>query len=220
MAILGITLLVLSCNENRTKEKGSSCCEDESRNPVSTETREVKDQSFDALFKEISVKEIPESVFKLVGEDYTIITAGDPGHFNSMVASWGGWGLLFEKPTAWCFLRANRYTLELIRKEQGYTLSYFEEHHKPSLMEFGTQSGRDSNKMKETTLTTVQTPKGLMSYKEAKLIIECQLTQITTVSPDDFISQEGRDFVREGYQEANEYHKLVFGEITGVWVRK
>ena len=46
-----------------------------------------------------------------------------------------------------------------------------------------------------------------MSFKEAKLSIEYKLTQTKTPTPNDFYAQE-----------ANGYHKYVFGEIIHIWV--
>ena len=60
----------------------------------------------------------------------------------------------------------------------------------------------------------------LLWLKEAKLIIECVLTAITTPDPSDFYSQESKDYIDEAYKDANDYRKLVFGEITHVWVKK
>jgi flavin reductase (DIM6/NTAB) family NADH-FMN oxidoreductase RutF len=116
-------------------------------------------------------------------------------------------------------LRANRYTLEYMRRAGTYTFCYFEDAYKPAIMEFGTKSGRDSDKMKESKLQAVATPGGSVAYKEAKLIIECRLTQVTTVSPDDFVDESSRAFVTEAYEEAHDWHKMVFGEITGIWKR-
>ena len=87
-------------------------------------------------------------------------------------------------------------------------------------MLFGKKSGRDSDKMKETKLTAVQTPSGRTTYKEASLVLECNLVEVTTVSPDDFYTEEGRKFVVDAHAETGEYHKMVFGEITNVWRRK
>ena len=180
----------------------------------------VKEMNFDQLFKQISPEEICDNVFTLVGKDFTVITAGKEAHYNSMTASGGGLGLLFMKPTTWCILRADRYTLEIIQKEQTYTLSYFPNEYKEQILFLGSKSGRDSEKMKEVELTSVQTPSGDMSFKEARLIIECKLTEITTANPNDFYSQEAKDWINEAYKEANDYRKLVFGEITHVWVKK
>ncbi|OAV75318.1 Flavoredoxin [Bacteroidales bacterium Barb7] len=175
---------------------------------------------FDQLFKQISPEEIPDDVFTLAGKVFPVITAGKEDHYNSMTGSGGGMGLLFKKPVTWCVLRTDRYTLELILKEQTYTISYFPDEYKKQVLFLGSKSGRDSEKMKEVELTSVQTPFGNMSFKEAGLIIECKLTQITVANPNDFYSQEAKDYLNEAYKDANDYRKYVFGEITRVWVKK
>ena len=180
----------------------------------------VKEMNFDQLFKQIFPEEICDNVFTLVGKDFTVITAGKEDHYNSMIGSGGGLGLLFMKPTTWCILRADRYTLEMIQKEQTYTLSYFPNEYKKHILFLGSKSGRDSEKMKEVELTSVQTPSGDISFKEARLIIECKLTALTTSNPNDFCTKEAKDAINEAYKEANVYRKFVFGEITHVWVKK
>ncbi len=151
--------------------------------------------SFDQLFKQISPEEISDDVFTLAGKVFPVITAGKADHYNSMTASGGGMGVLFRKPTTWCILQSARYTFELMLKEQTYTLSYFPDEYKKQVLFLGSKSGRDSDKMKEVELTNVQTLSGNMSFEEAKLIIECKLTQITTPNPDDFCSQEAKETV-------------------------
>jgi flavin reductase (DIM6/NTAB) family NADH-FMN oxidoreductase RutF len=181
--------------------------------------KQLSTMTFDEIFTKITPQQIPSNVFDLVGKDFTVITAGDATDYNSMVAGWGGWGIQFNRPTTWCMLRANRYTLEYMRREGKFTFCYFDEDYKANIMEFGTKSGRDSNKMKDSKLHSVVTPAGSVAYKEAKLIIECRLTQVTTVSPDDFVDESSRAFVTEAYAEAGDWHKMVFGEITGIWTR-
>jgi flavin reductase (DIM6/NTAB) family NADH-FMN oxidoreductase RutF len=180
----------------------------------------VKKMDFDQLFKQISPEEICDNVFTLVGKVFPVITSGKKDHYNSMTASGGGMGLLFKKPTTWCVLRADRYTLEIIQKEQTYTLSYFPDEYREQVLFLGSKSGRDSEKMKEVELTSVQTLSGNMSFKEARLIIECKLTEITTPNPTDFYTQEAKDYINEAYKKADDYRKYVFGEITSIWVNK
>jgi flavin reductase (DIM6/NTAB) family NADH-FMN oxidoreductase RutF len=180
----------------------------------------LKEKNFDELFEQISPEGICDNVFVLVGKVFPVITAGKEDHFNSMTGSGGGLGLLFKKPTTWCLLRADRYTLELIQKNQTYTMSYFPDEYKKQVIFLGSKSGRDSNKMKEVELTSVQTPSGNISFKEARLIIECKLTQITTPTIDDYYTQEAKDWIKEAYKEESDYRKYVFGEITHVWVKK
>jgi len=219
-ALTGFTvaaaLSLSGCNKGESAAQGGA---EEKRASLSRE--EVKGRSFQELFDSVSVKGIPEDVFKLISEDFAVLTAGTLSHYNSMVAGWGGWGVIFGKPSTFLMLRSNRYTLELMRKEQRYTMAFFDEEYKGDVMEFGKQSGRDSDaKMKNTNLTAVQTPAGNMTFKEAKLIIECNLVQVTSVSPDDFYTEESKKFITDAYAEVKGYHKVVFGEITNVWVRK
>ncbi|GHU57882.1 hypothetical protein FACS189411_12360 [Bacteroidia bacterium] len=180
---------------------------------------------FEELFRQISPDGIRdtlarENVFKLVGEDFYAVTAGKEDHYNSMVGSGGGWGLFFRKPTTWCLFRSDRYTLELIQKEQTYTLSFFPDEYKQQMLFLGRKSGRDSEKMQEASLTPVQLPTGDISFNEARLIIECKLTALTTVEPNDLYSQEAIDYTSEEYEDPTHYRKLAFGEITGAWVKK
>ena len=179
---------------------------------------EIKALSFDELFVAADVKDLGTPF--AIGEDFSVLTAGDSNHYNSMVASWGGWGILFERPSIYHFLRSNRYTLELMRKKNTYTVSLFPAEYKDQIMIFGGSSGRDSNKMKETTLTAVATPSGNMAYKEAAVVLECKLSEVTTVSPDDFLNDSDKQFVVDAHAETGEYHKMIFSEITNVWVRK
>lgn len=177
---------------------------------------------FEQLFRQISPEEAGDSfnVFTLVGRDFFAVTAGKEEHYNSMVGSGGGLGLLFRKPTTWCIARSDRYTLELLKKEQTYTLTFFPNEQQNRMLFLGSKSGRDSEKMKEVQLTGIQTPAGNMSFAEAKLIIECKLTQITTPNVDDFYSQEDRDNISEANEDEHTERQFVFGEITSVWVKK
>jgi flavin reductase (DIM6/NTAB) family NADH-FMN oxidoreductase RutF len=183
--------------------------------PVNAES-----MNFDQLYQQISPEEISDNVFTLVGKDFFAITAGKGDRYNSMIGSGGGLGMLFKRPTTWCLIRADRYTLEMIQKEQTYTMSYFPEEFKKQMLFLGSKSGKYSAKMQEVELTSVQMPSGDVSFKEARLIMECVLTQITTPSPDDFYAREAKDYINEAYQEASDYRKYVFGEITRVWVKK
>ena len=185
-----------------------------------TNPENIKEMNFDKLFKQISPEEISDNVFILAGKDLSVITAGKEDHYNSMISSGGGFGLIFEKPNTWSILRADRYTLEIIQKEQTYTLSFFPIEYKNQMLFLGSKSGRKSEKMKEVNLTGIQIPSGNMSFKEARLIIECKLMAAITANPDDFYTQVVKDAIIEAFKEANVYRKFIFGEITHVWVKK
>jgi len=198
--------MVVSCN-NLSNKQDSKVKSDE----------DITTLIFDELFTEIAPTDISENVFKLFGQDYAVVTAGSESYFNSMTIAYGGLGIHLGLPATWCFLRANRYTLEFIRGDQVYTMCWFDDKYNEAVLYYGRMSGRDSEKMANNPLTYVVTPNGNIAYKEAKLIIECKLMEITTVSIDDFYSEQGKEFIEEGFKDANDYHKIVFGEITNVW---
>ena len=127
---------------------------------------------------------------------------------------------MFNKPVTWNFLRANRYTLEKIRESGTYTMSYFPDQYKGDIMQFGIKSGRNTDKMAQTKLTPILTPGGYPAYAEAKIIIECRLIAAPTVSKDEFYTQEGKEFLQGGYDEAKDWHKLVYGEITKIYIKR
>ena len=137
-----------------------------------------------------------------------------------MTASGGGMGVHFKKPSTWLIFQSKRYTLELIQKEQTYTLSYFSEKYRDQVMFLGKISGRNNTKMEEVKLNSIRTPSGKIAYEEANLIIECKLTQISTAYAEDFYSEESKNYLSEVYKNPDEIRKYVFGEITNVWVKK
>ena len=184
----------------------------------STNNEEIMDNTFEAKYELVDAKEFNDNIFKLVGEDFTVITAGEQA--NSMLAGWGGIGVFFDKPVTWGVLRANRYTLEKMRETGTFTMCYFPEEYKEDIMKFGMVSGRDSKKMEETALTLMQTPAGVPAFEEAKIIIECKLIAATSVNKDEFYTEEARQFFQEGFDDAGDWHKIVFGDITNIYVKK
>ena len=181
----------------------------------------MKKIELERLFKEITPEEITDNIFTLTGKIFPVVTVGTKTNYNSMTASGGGMGLLFRKPTTMLIFPTKRYTLELIEKEQKYTIAYFPDEYKKQVMFLGSKSGRDSNKMQEVELTSLELPSKNMAFEEARLIIECQLMQITMpVFPNDFYSQEAIDYMSEPYQDLGEHRKYVFGEITHIWIKR
>ena len=53
-----------------------------------------------------------------------LVTAGSKEHFNTMTASWGGIGWLWNKPVVFVFIRSERYTYEFMEENEYFTLSF------------------------------------------------------------------------------------------------
>ena len=48
------------------------------------------------MMKKIEPKEIQDNAVQLIGDDWMLVTAGSPEHFNMMTASWGGLGFMLS----------------------------------------------------------------------------------------------------------------------------
>ena len=68
-----------------------------------------------------------ENAFDLIGKEWMLVTAGNKEKFNTMTASWGGIGWLWNRPVAFVFIRPERYTHDFIERESRLTLSFYKE---------------------------------------------------------------------------------------------
>lgn len=122
----------------------------------------------------IDPKQIDENVIRLIGSQWMLVTAGNPAHFNTMTASWGGLGFLWNRPVAFVFIRPQRYTFQFAEENSGLTLSFFGEEYRDALKICGSRSGRDTDKVAEAGLTPEPTPGGNVAFGEASLVLECR----------------------------------------------
>ena len=94
-----------------------------------------------------------EDAFKLIGKEWMLVTGGtlDKG-FNTMTASWGGIGWLWNKPVAFVFIRPERFTHGFVEATDHLTLSFLG--NDPAMRKVlnlcGTLSGRDHDKAAES----------------------------------------------------------------------
>ena len=148
-------------------------------------------------FKKISAKEIKDNPFCLIGDDWGLVTAEKNGSVNMMTVSWGGVGVMWNKPVAFTFIRPQRYTFGFLESGSGFTISFFDEAHRKALSFCGSKSGRDHDKVKETGLTTVFTDDGLPYFAEARLTRQMSrdeaLALLQSAASADAASQETID---------------------------
>jgi flavin reductase (DIM6/NTAB) family NADH-FMN oxidoreductase RutF len=160
-------------------------------------------------FKKISPLELNESAFRLIGKEWMLITAGNIDHWNTMTASWGGMGELWFKPVVFTFLRPQRYTLEFVEKEPVFTLSFFNEKHRPALNFCGSHSGRSCDKAAETGLTPFATENSSVAFEEARLVLECRKLYYQDLNPEQFLDPE----IDSKYYPKKDYHRMFVGEV-------
>lgn len=143
------------------------------------------------VMKETTIETIAEeNVFDLVGKQWMLITAGTKDSFNTMTASWGGLGILWNKNVATIYVRPSRYTHDFIENNGTLTLSFFPEECRKALQICGSRSGRDCDKVAEAGLTPVELEGGDMTFAEARLVLQCRKLFKTEMSEDNFIDKE------------------------------
>ncbi|MDE5638515.1 MAG: DUF4468 domain-containing protein [Odoribacter sp.] len=165
-------------------------------------------------FKQISPEQIPGNIIRLLSQDWMLITAGTADRFNTMTASWGGLGHLYNKPVAFCFINPARYTYQFMEKEDTYTLSFYTETYRDALKYCGSHSGKDTDKIKESGLSPMTTPNGSPVFSEAWLIIECRKLVSQSLIPESL----GNETLRAEWS-GKPMHKMYIGEILNVWVK-
>lgn len=172
-------------------------------------------ETIEKKFQTIEIKTIKDNVFKLIDNDWMLITAGNPEHFNTMTASWGTMGILWNKPIAVCFIRPHRYTFDFAEKSAFYTLSFFDAKYKSILNICGTKSGRDIDKVKETGLTPLISKNGNIGYHEARMIIECRKIYSDYIKEDNFIFPK----IAVKNYPSKDFHKFYIGEVMNCFMK-
>lgn len=76
-------------------------------------------------FSEFDIHSMNDKVFGLQADRWMLVTAGTKDSWNTMTASWGGHGHLWNKDVAFAFVRPTRHTFGFMESAGFYTLSFF-----------------------------------------------------------------------------------------------
>ena len=168
------------------------------------------------IFAEIKPEQITDNTFKLIGKDWMLITAGSPESYNTMTASWGGLGVLWNKDVCFCFVRPSRYTYDFMEKADSFTLSFFDEQYREALKLCGTKSGRDIDKAAATGLTPISgITAGTTCFSEASIVVECRKIYFQDLIPENFLDPS----IEDSYN-GSDYHRMYIGEIAKIRIKK
>lgn len=70
-------------------------------------------------FEHIKPEMVTDNYIRLIGKDWMLITAGNQECFNTMTASWGGVGFLWNKPVVLPLSVLNAIRMGLWRREKS-----------------------------------------------------------------------------------------------------
>ena len=162
-------------------------------------------------FTTISPKEIDKNVFETIGRQWMLISAGDEKSMNTMTASWGGLGVLWNKNVCFAFIRDSRYTLEFVDNNDFFTLSFFGGNYMKELTFCGRNSGRNTDKLKETGLIPVFDAEAPY-FEQAETVLVCKKLYKQKMNAESFID---KSLVEKNYYD-NDWHEFFVGEIVKV----
>lgn len=158
-----------------------------------------------------------EDALNLIGKQWMLVTAGTSESFNTMTASWGGLGWLWNKPVAFVFIRPERFTHGFIEASDCMTLSFYGEEYREALKICGTKSGRDIDKVAATGLTPVELESGNMTFGEARLTLDCRKLFKTSMQEANFIDKE---LLEMWYGAHGGLHDVYVVEIENVYTNE
>jgi len=166
-------------------------------------------------FEKIDPRLVTENALKLIADDWFLITAGNLKAFNTMTASWGALGELWNRKVSFCFVRPTRHTYQFCEEHEIYTMSFFSEEHRQMLKYCGTKSGRDVDKAAETGITPVASESGSVYFNEARLVFECRKLYLHDLDPKHFLDPS----IDDEYPK-KDYHRMYVGEIVNCLVSR
>ena len=167
-------------------------------------------------FRSIKPKEIEQNVFDHIGTDWMLVTAGNESSYNTMTASWGQMGILWNKPVATVYLRPQRYTLEFMEREETFSLSFFKKGtRRDELNLLGSKSGRDGDKISESGLE-VTFFSGTPAFEEAELVLCCRKLFVQDLHEACFLDEK----LRKRMYPQKDYHRMYVGAIEAAFKKK
>ncbi|MBR5826740.1 MAG: flavin reductase family protein [Clostridia bacterium] len=161
------------------------------------------------------IREVKESATVLFDEKWALITAGNKESFNTMTASWGGLGELWNKDVCFVFIRPQRYTYEFTEREEYFTVSFLPEEYRKALTFCGRNSGRDCNKVKEAGLTPAGFEKS-MGFEESEITLLCRKLYHQDINPEGLVDKS----IDSTCYSDKDYHRMYIGEIVKVFIKE
>lgn len=166
-------------------------------------------------YKEIDIKTLSVNPFKMIGDEWMLVTAGTKEKCNTMTASWGGFGVIWGKNVATIYIRPQRYTKEFLDSNDLFSLTFYDKQYKKTLGICGSQSGRDTNKIENAGLN-VAFYEGTPYFEEANTVLICKKLYHDEINPGNF---EDSSIDNNNYPN-KDYHTLYIAEILKVLVRE
>lgn len=151
------------------------------------------------------------NVFNKIGKEWMLVSASKDGKCNTMTASWGAMGVMWNKNVAFVFVRPQRYTKEFIDSSDYLSLSFFSEDYRKMLNFMGTKSGRDVDKIAHENLTVLSSEKAPI-FKEATLTLVCKKLYVQDMKEECFLDKA----LVDTFFKNKDFHYMYVVEIEDI----
>lgn len=160
-------------------------------------------------FRDYPVREWRGSPWATIADEWMLITAGGLDSWNTMTASWGGFGHLWNTDVAFVFVRPTRHTWSFIERAGRFTISFMDEGRRAALRICGSVSGRDANKAALAGLTPVAFGDDRqVGFMESSMELACRVLYHQDIDPSSFHD----DSLIKHYPE-RDFHRMYVGAI-------
>ncbi|MBF0360517.1 MAG: flavin reductase [Oligoflexia bacterium] len=162
--------------------------------------------------KEIKYFDGMELLCSSLSHDGALLVVED----NAMTIGWATVGIIWGKPIITVLVRKTRYTYELIERSNHFSVCVPETNTlKEELALCGTQSGRNTNKIKECRFNLIP---GKLSktniITNCSLFYEARIVHKNEVSPETVNAK-----IKDNYYSTGHYHSVYYGKIEHCYLK-
>lgn len=163
-------------------------------------------------FKEISIKDCKFNPFELKTK-WMLISAQKDGKTNTMTASWGGFGVMWNKEVVFIVIRPQRYTKEFVDNAESFSLTFFDKSYLKDLSYLGKVSGRDEDKIAKVGYKVLM-DNNIPYFEEAESVIFAKKLFVQPITEASFLD---KDLIEKWYE--GDFHHLYIAEVTKIMVK-
>ena len=159
-------------------------------------------------FAAIRPEDWQESAFDVIGRQWMLIGTEDARGVNAMTASWGGFGVLWNRPVLYLWVRPERFTHTLLEEGKKFSVNILPENGRETLRLCGSASGREEDKIERCGLTVLHHD-GIPYFGESRMAALCRLVYEQPMAASGYCDYT----LLESTLEKGNLHTLFIGEI-------
>lgn len=135
---------------------------------------------------------------------------------NTMTIGWGKIGREWNLPVFIAYVRESRYTKQLLEENREFTVNIPMGDFDPKILSYcGTKSGRDTDKIRDLGLTTVDSENiQVPGIREFPLTLECRVIY----RQNQELEKLPQAILNRFYPDPEDYHIAYYGEIVDAYI--